>query len=314
MTINVCIVGCGNVATWRANVIQANPELRVASTVDPNYTKATKLAMSFRQAGHNTHPLTELDDPSNYDLAIIQTPNGLHYKCAEPFIKAGVPVVVEKPLALSWQDMELFEQASDSSWICGAYNSRFSSGVKAAYDKSRDQKIVHIISDKIRHRKQEYYQDGWHGTWALDGGVLSQQAIHCIDLVCWAAGRAPTQVAALGFNRMHDIECEDTGTVLMDFGDFAGTVFGTTGAGRNGSARFDIITTQGIYGTKDWGWDDGAGPLWYDITYALLNKQPPPVPVQSTLPGLQTLHAAYNSIQKSGEWVAVGSEHERLGK
>ena len=35
---------------------------------------------------------------------------------------------------------------------------------------------------------QEYYEDGWHGTWKMDGGVLSQQAIHHLDALNYLLG------------------------------------------------------------------------------------------------------------------------------
>ena len=43
-----------------------------------------------------------------------------------------------------------------------------------------------MISAKVRWcREQEYYEDGWHGTWKMDGGVVSQQAIHHLDALQW---------------------------------------------------------------------------------------------------------------------------------
>ena len=38
-------------------------------------------------------------------------------------------------------------------------------------------------------RKQDYYdQDEWRGTWSLDGGVLTNQASHHVDLLEWMMG------------------------------------------------------------------------------------------------------------------------------
>ena len=38
-------------------------------------------------------------------------------------------------------------------------------------------------------RTQAYYdQDSWRGTWALDGGVISNQASHHVDLLEWMMG------------------------------------------------------------------------------------------------------------------------------
>ena len=37
-------------------------------------------------------------------------------------------------------------------------------------------------------RYQNYYNDDWHGTWKMDGGVINQQAIHYIDILRWLFG------------------------------------------------------------------------------------------------------------------------------
>ena len=186
-------------------------------------------------------------------------------------------------------------------------------GVADVADRARGGRIVYIQSTKFRHRPRSYYQDGWHGTWAFDGGVLAQQAIHCIDLVCWIAQRAPARVAALGFRAAHEIECEDTGSVLMDFGDFAATVTGTTAAGRDGPANLTVITRSGVYRNEQVGWDDGAPPMWRAVAEALESGGESPVSVASALPGLHVLHAAYLSIDRSGAWIDLGDMHPRLG-
>ena len=66
-------------------------------------------------------------------------------------------------------------------------------------------------------RPQSYYdQDSWRGTWALDGGVLTNQASHHIDLLEWMMGDVES-VFAKSLNAMADIEAEDTAIVILKF-------------------------------------------------------------------------------------------------
>jgi len=66
-------------------------------------------------------------------------------------------------------------------------------------------------------RTQEYYdQDSWRGTWALDGGVLSNQASHHIDLLEWMMGDV-ISVFAHATTALVDIEAEDTAVVVLRF-------------------------------------------------------------------------------------------------
>ena len=78
-------------------------------------------------------------------------------------------------------------------------------------------------------RPQSYYdQDSWRGTWALDGGVLTNQASHHIDLLEWMMGDVES-VFAKSLNAMADIEAEDTAIVILKFKNGAlGVIEATT--------------------------------------------------------------------------------------
>ena len=66
------------------------------------------------------------------------------------------------------------------------------------------------------YRPQEYYEDGWHGTWAMDGGALMNQSIHHIDALQWLLGR-PESVFAYTATLAHRMEAEDVGVATIRF-------------------------------------------------------------------------------------------------
>src|SRR5206468_12494788 len=80
-------------------------------------------------------------------------------------------------------------------------------------------------------RRQDYYdQDAWRGTWALDGGVLANQASHHVDLLEWMMGPVES-VFAKGITALVDIEAEDTAIVALKFRNGAlGVIEATTAA------------------------------------------------------------------------------------
>ena len=65
-------------------------------------------------------------------------------------------------------------------------------------------------------RKQEYYNDEWHGTWKQDGGVINQQAIHHVDAMQWLNGPLE-RVNSLSENLINNLEAEDTMIALVKF-------------------------------------------------------------------------------------------------
>ena len=88
--------------------------------------------------------------------------------------------------------------------------------LKETFDKGRFGKII-LNTIRLRWcRYQDYYEDGWHGTWNMDGGVINQQAIHHVDALQWVCGDIQ-EVCANAGNRLNDLEAEDTMTALITF-------------------------------------------------------------------------------------------------
>jgi UDP-N-acetyl-2-amino-2-deoxyglucuronate dehydrogenase len=80
-------------------------------------------------------------------------------------------------------------------------------------------------------RRQDYYdQAPWRGTWAMDGGVFSNQASHHVDMLVYMMGEVGS-VKAMAATRLVSIEAEDTGLALLRFTSGAlGVVEATTAA------------------------------------------------------------------------------------
>ena len=66
-------------------------------------------------------------------------------------------------------------------------------------------------------RDQKYYNnDSWRGTWKLDGGVISNQASHHLDLLRTIMGQ-PLSVFAKSSKHLAKIQCEDTALIIFKF-------------------------------------------------------------------------------------------------
>ncbi|WP_431461050.1 Gfo/Idh/MocA family protein, partial [Klebsiella pneumoniae] len=80
-------------------------------------------------------------------------------------------------------------------------------------------------------RPQSYYdQASWRGTWALDGGVLTNQASHHIDLLEWMMGEVES-VQGMATTSLAHIEAEDTAIATLKFASGAlGVIEATTAA------------------------------------------------------------------------------------
>jgi len=101
--------------------------------------------------------------------------------------------------------------------------------LKEAINKGRFGRLV-LGTVRVRWRRDQAYYDqkSWRGTWAFDGGVLTNQASHHIDMLIWMMGDVES-VMAKTTTRLVDIETEDTGIAIMRFKNGAlGVIEATT--------------------------------------------------------------------------------------
>jgi predicted dehydrogenase len=136
--------------------------------------------------------------------------------------KAGKHVVVEKPMALRLQDADDMIRACDEAGVklFIVKQNRFNVPVlkaRKALEAGRFGKLV-LGTVRVRWcRDQAYYdQDKWRGTWAYDGGVLTNQASHHIDMLEWFFGDV-VSVHARAITALVKIETEDTAVATLKF-------------------------------------------------------------------------------------------------
>jgi len=121
--------------------------------------------------------------------------------------------------------------------------------VKETVDSGALGKLA-LATVRIRwSRGQAYYdRDPWRGTWALDGGALTNQAIHHIDLLRWLAGD-PVGVSAVAATQLVDVEVEDTACCWIRFKNGAlGAIEATTCVrplGRDMEASLSLFGANG---------------------------------------------------------------------
>lgn len=218
--MNFAIIGCGRIAQRHAEHISNAGKLVAACDVVPE--KAQALAGKF-----NAKAYTAVEDMLNshreINVVSICSPNGLHAEHAIASLRAGYHVLCEKPMALSVQDCgEMIMEAEKANRrLFVVKQNRFNppvAAVKKMIEEGRLGKIYSVQLSCFWNRNNEYYQNSWKGTKAMDGGTLFTQFSHFIDLLYWMVGDVK-EVSAFTANYHHRgiIEFEDTGSVSLKF-------------------------------------------------------------------------------------------------
>ena len=176
----------------------------------------------------------EMMSSNDVDVVVILTESGLHSKHTVELAKYGAHIMVEKPMALTLGDADSMIEACDKHGVklFVVKQNRFNLPVVQLRKALEAGRFGNLIMGTVRVRwcrPQSYYdQDSWRGTWALDGGVLTNQASHHIDLLEWMMGDVES-VFAKSLNAMADIEAEDTAIVILKFKNGAlGVIEATT--------------------------------------------------------------------------------------
>ncbi|MDJ0872238.1 MAG: Gfo/Idh/MocA family oxidoreductase [Gammaproteobacteria bacterium] len=168
------------------------------------------------------------------DVVCILTESGNHARHCLELAPYGKHIVVEKPMALTLDDADAMMAACDRAGVrlFVVKQNRYNLPVqklREALDAGRFGRLV-MGTVRVRwSRGQAYYdQDAWRGTWAMDGGVFTNQASHHVDLLEWMLGE-PMSVFAKARTALVDIETEDTGVALIQFRNGAlGVIEATT--------------------------------------------------------------------------------------
>ena len=171
MTENsIVFIGGGKISRWVADQI----DLNVLGFYDTNKTRST------------FDSLNEAID-ANADIYAIATPSSDHIHtfsdlCSRLEKKI---ITIEKPTFLRMKD---FDDAEDmiqrsSNKVYPIFQHRYT------LPKLNVGKVYHAQVRVNWCRPQRYYdQADWRGTWEHDGGVLTNQGVHAIDIIRYMLG------------------------------------------------------------------------------------------------------------------------------
>lgn len=220
--LRFALVGCGRIAKRHAEILAGplarDAELAAVCDIDPE--KAERFGRTFGVPWFvDMHDMMQAVE---VDVVAVLTESGNHARHVTALARYGKHVVVEKPMALTLTDADEMIVACDAAGIklFVVKQNRFNLPVVKLREAVEAGRFGRPVLGTVRVRwcrPQHYYdQDAWRGTWALDGGVLTNQASHHVDLLQWMMGDVES-VSAMGATRLVDIEAEDTAVVVLKF-------------------------------------------------------------------------------------------------
>jgi predicted dehydrogenase len=234
--LNFALVGCGRIAKRHSELLGYNQikGAHLVAVCDIVAQKARDIAERFKVPAFTD--MLEMMQSVKVDVAVVLTESGNHAKHVVALSKYCKHIIVEKPMALTLDDADAMITACDRADVrlFVVKQNRFNVPVVKAREALESGRFGKLIMGTVRVRwcrHQSYYdQDPWRGTWALDGGVLANQASHHVDLLEWMMGDVES-VYAKATTALANIEAEDTAVVVLKFLNGAlGLIEATTAA------------------------------------------------------------------------------------
>ncbi len=248
--IRLAILGCGAV-TEQLHLPAARrvPGLRVAVLADRNLERAAALASRFGAGSAQDH-FRELD--GKVDAVLVALPNRLHASVSVACLSRGLPVLVEKPMALGGAEARAMVEAAGrgQALLQVGLPKRFARGaqaIKTAIDEGRLGKVTGFSLEWGEVFGWPLVSDAGMSPTQAGGGVLIDFGSHLLDLLCWWLGR-PAVVRYADDNR-GGVEADCEAVVRME--GFAGTVTGLVRLSRLRRLR-NMVVIQGDRMEVEW--------------------------------------------------------------
>lgn len=236
--VRIGVIGAGIMGRKHAAFIAREETAELAAVADPF---SDKLAAECGVPHFTDH--RELLGSGLVDAVIVASPNPAHVGTALDCLAAGVPCLLEKPVATSVEEaLELSRTAAQSPVpVLVGHHRRHHPAVRTARDLIAAGELGRLVAVNgmwMTKKDDAYFEQAWHRE--KGAGVLLINLVHDLDLLRHVCGEI-VAVQARTSNRTRGHEVEDTAVVLLEF---AGGALGS----------FTISDTV----VAPWGWDQNT--------------------------------------------------------
>jgi predicted dehydrogenase len=170
-----------------ARVAAESPLTQLVAVVEPSLTAE---ALPWVDPSITVDSVDELLKNGTPDLAVVAVPTHLHAETVVPLLEAGVPVLVEKPIAGTVADARTIIDAARAAGVPLAVGhvERFNPAVRALRERLDAKQLGRVY--QVRAQRLSPFPARIEGS-----GVALDMATHDLDVMCMLAGK-PTRVSA----------------------------------------------------------------------------------------------------------------------
>lgn len=251
-TIRVGVAGAGFIGAVHARAYRQVPGVELVGVADPIGEKAAALAKET-----NCTPFHDYGEllKAGIDVISICLPPQPHLAAAEAAARAGVHVLMEKPIARSVAEADQMVAACRAGgvYLMTGFTHHFYPEMREArrlvQEGAIGQPLTALDAMSITH---SFVLPWYRDREIAGGGVFMCNAVHGFDRVSWVLGQRITAVAAQ-VQPTTGSQGEDYGSALARFhGGAQGTFFQHWGPYRTLMCEMQIYGDQGMLHVRSW--------------------------------------------------------------
>lgn len=199
--LRVAVIGTGHLGRIHAKIWSEHPEAELVCVLDTDAERAQAVASEF-----GCRAATDLSSlPGEVDAVSVVVSTPAHAAVAAPLLEAGVPCLVEKPIASNLSDADRILQAANKS---GAL-------VAVGHVERFQPALLRVREMGLRPRFIECHRLTAFSFRSTEVGVVHDLMIHDLDLVLDLIGAPLVSVDAVGTRIFTDRE--DVASVRLAF-------------------------------------------------------------------------------------------------
>jgi len=216
--MKIAFAGAGYIINIHARAAKAQKDVELVAVVEKFSDKAAAFAQKFKIKNQYT-TIEQMLNAGDVDALVIGTPNYLHAPQAVAALKAGIHVMVEKPMAMNAREAQKMREASEKSGakLMVAHCWRFDEDV--LWLKKQSQKLGKIIRTKGIGVHTHWGPSGWFTQKQFaGGGALADMGIHALDTARFLLGDPkPVSVYAKIGTHYGSFDVDDTGVIFVEW-------------------------------------------------------------------------------------------------
>jgi predicted dehydrogenase len=217
----IAVAGAGSIGLAHMAVAQKSPTCMLSAVVDP---APAAEAVAAKAGIPLFKSLDELFDRDRPDGVILATPNQLHVEHALKCIDAGLPMLLEKPIAPTMEEGERLVKIADASGakiLIGHHraHSPIMAKAKEVVDRGTLGPLVAVMGSAVFFKPERYFSEApWRRQ--IGGGPILLNMIHEVHNLRMLCGDI-IAVQALASHATRGFPVEDTVAINLRFANGA---------------------------------------------------------------------------------------------